>query len=509
MRSPLTSTNRRSMSRASSREAMNGNRQPYDGATLARRVGEISRSETNLSRSPNDPDSPIDSYNPPPSARSEGRNFTERMTNGAEHRGDDDPNNKWIHRDKLAKIESQELQAAGIDLSQARRPSTRSRSRRGASRHRDHSAPNATDSASQSEHKRRRASSPVTQGQDDERMNWDLRTPEEIAADPLDSRSGNALAPASSKKNGSKIPVFAHSSLPISTGHIERTTPIPRKRHASLGAGEDEEFRFGTPRSRAGSIGSQVLLDEYENGRPATSSGQPPPMSKYSSSPTKSTPLKSPTTSTPGSRKTSSGRKPSAAQKPRVTSGSSTANRPVTRSGDDRPRTAINRPEGDPPWLATMYKPDPRLPPDQQIIPTHARKQQQALWDQEGAVPMTYDRNFSPLAVHTADGLQRTPTPPRSPQKDRLSPDEKDNNSPWPLRSATSNSNLNGRPGTSGGYSTMPNVKRSGTPVQSPPLEPKAFSPRPSQQRVQRVPQAPDDDEKGDKSKGCGCCIVM
>jgi len=32
------------------------------------------------------------------------------------------------------------------------------------------------------------------------------------------------------------------------------------------------------------------------------------------------------------------------------------------------------RPEGDAPWLAEMYKPDPRLPQEEQIIPTHAKR---------------------------------------------------------------------------------------------------------------------------------------
>lgn len=39
-----------------------------------------------------------------------------------------------------------------------------------------------------------------------------------------------------------------------------------------------------------------------------------------------------------------------------------------------RPLHLAARPEGDAPWLAEMYKPDPRLPQEEQIIPTHAKR---------------------------------------------------------------------------------------------------------------------------------------
>lgn len=50
---------------------------------------------------------------------------------------------------------------------------------------------------------------------------------------------------------------------------------------------------------------------------------------------------------------------------------SDTPRRPSTSNG---PRQPINRPEGDAPWIATMFKPDPMLPQDQQILPTHAKR---------------------------------------------------------------------------------------------------------------------------------------
>jgi len=44
-----------------------------------------------------------------------------------------------------------------------------------------------------------------------------------------------------------------------------------------------------------------------------------------------------------------------------------------------------------------MYKPDPRLPPDQQVIPTHAKRMQQEQWEKEGKFGNVYDTSFRPL----------------------------------------------------------------------------------------------------------------
>lgn len=118
---------------------------------------------------------------------------------------------------------------------------------------------------------------------------------------------------------------------------------------------------------------------------------------------------------------------------------SMSAQRPKSRAGlETRPPTAVNRPEGEPPWLATMYKPDPRLPPDQQLLPTHAKRMQQR--DEAMRAAKTNgtdgysDGNINgssgaghdpvPLAVHTKDGLRRnhshshSPQPSPSPQLD-------------------------------------------------------------------------------------------
>ena len=440
-----------------------------------------------------------------------------------------DPDEKWIHRDKLAKIESEELQAAGINLPSSGR--SRTGNRRAASQDDANATQNGIDEMPDA--KRLRAASPADEGLEQERMTWDLRSPEEIAADD-ERAAAHMYAHPVVRRSGSRIPVLSSS------------TPRTRRRNTN-NAGDEDGLQS---RSRANSHGSQVLLDEYDqtaaDAPPTPAMVRPSSRNGLGTSPTKNglTKLPSPssntaTTTPSGNRKASapvSGTKTAKTTNLKARSASSNApntatspstNRPVTRSGDDgtRPRTAVNRPEGDPPWLATMYKPDPRLPPDQQIIPTHARRVQQQQWTDDGAIPSTYDRDFSPLAIHTADGL-KPPTPTQSPTKDNtellpppppLSPsDPNERENTWPLKSLSPSPNLmpNGRPGTSGtdhgGYSTMPNIKKSPRMDSFGPQSPRMGGQPTSLNRIQQPIPPDEDEEKGRKKKGgCGCCIVM
>ena len=362
--------------------------------------------------------------------------------------------------------------------------------------------------------KRQRISSPVEEEESPpDQANWDLRSPAEIAADEAAEASPLYINPVL-RKSGSKIPVLTSSPLPIPQEHIERDTPLVRSRAASGTSGEIQQMISPSLRKRGNSAGSQVLLDEGGpvNGTPTPASATAiPGNTSLQGSPTKAKTAKSPagtpvTTAmrkaTPASRKPSSQTK----QSPAAPSNSSPAARPGTRSGEtERPKTAINRPEGEPPWLATMYKPDPRLPPDQQIIPTHAKRQQQAQWSEAGAIPTTYDREFSPLAVHTENGLKH-PSPPAP------TLEKEDQANAWPLKPMLSvRSTSTSRPETSGsgtaGYSTMPKV------VSTPPVgsmtSPKMPSPTtgtfpPNRRQQHQPPQEPEQTEKG-----CGCCVVM
>jgi hypothetical protein len=119
-------------------------------------------------------------------------------------------------------------------------------------------------------------------------------------------------------------------------------------------------------KARSGSVSSQLLLDSDPEGpRLLSSNENSPPRAR-------------------GPKSTAAGRKtsiPSAASSgvgsasanKRVVSGSA-SRRPGSSSGHrQRPSTGHYSPEGDPPWMASMYKPDPRTPPDEQILPTHAK----------------------------------------------------------------------------------------------------------------------------------------
>jgi hypothetical protein len=431
---------------------------------------------------------------------------------------DDDPDG-WIHRDKLARIENEELQAAGINLSTARRAIGKN-GRTSSSLERSSQEANRPELSTQRsygrEEKRQRVSSPVEEEESPpHEQNWDLRTPAEIAADEAAQASPVYINPVL-RKSSSRIPVLTSSPLPIPQEHIERDTPLPRSRAASGTMGENPEITSPRLRRRGNSAGSQVLLDDGGpmNSTPTPANANPAPgNSSLQGSPSKPKTAKSPTGTpvTSTARKTTPAPRKTSSQPKTGTGGpanSSPAARPGTRSGEtERPRTAINRPEGDAPWLATMYKPDPRLPPDQQIIPTHAKRQQQAQWSEAGAIPTTYDREFSPLAVHTENELKQPPPPAAVSEKE-------DQANAWPLKPMLSvKSTSSGRPGTSGsgtaGYSTMPKV------VSTPPVgsitSPKVQSPTAVTSPPNRLQQQrpPDEPEKKEDDSGCGCCVVM
>jgi hypothetical protein len=160
-------------------------------------------------------------------------------------------------------------------------------------------------------------------------------------------------------------------------------------------------------------------------------------------------------------------------------------------------------PEGDPPWMVNSYKPDPRLPPDQQLLPTVARRLQQEKWEKEGKFGDVYDKEFRPLNDHSlrppesADAEKDIPTDEHQPAEDE-----------WPLKLEPAKSPT--RLGSS--YSTMPKIQDTPhTPLASPrtPVAPHApqreATPQPTPKPpVERMPE-PAEDDKG----GCGCCVVM
>lgn len=496
----------------------------------------------NGSRSGSEADSLLDLYGHPRSLGERSAANSMDKERGISHEesylDDEDPErSEWIHRDKLAVIESHEMQEAGIQLPPQQ---IRSPSKLKTRREHSHEVPDLpsqeTELAPRIDRKKRRMRSPVRQEQEDfgeETLvnDFDLRTPEEIASDSYMESFSNVYRQPDLRKSSSRIPLPRSSPMPIPQEHIERDTPLPRKRGVSGNwTGEENGISYNRARSRGNSVGSQALLDD-----PELAYNTPTPTSRPATrdSPTKS---RIPSTKPEHTRKPSLTNTPPTPQpKPRNPSTTTTTPtltprtpsstyRPKSRSGlDPRPPTAVNRPSGDAPWLATMYKPDPRLPPDQQLLPTHAKRLQQEQWDRaqrdseqrrrEDKASPQLPREFSPLAEHTVNGLQ----PSSSREADEKALGE-EGGGEWPLvvpRPDTAQKPGNGNPtqpqpppqmqdaNQHAGYSPIPHVKQSESPVNSQLVNPN-----------QRVLD-PFEKEKGGragedkKEKGCGCCVVM
>lgn len=324
---------------------------------------------------------------------------------------------------------------------------------------------------------------------------------EEYSEKGYDSYEDVSFVDMSGGQRGiSRIPISKSSPLPIPLEHLERDTPIRRMPSAVFG----EEEPLSNPKSR-GRSQSVKQLAEAAIITPTPAKRQP------SEKPLETNNNSSPTKKAAGPRKTStnSARTPSAQQRPKTRSGSNreqSGHRPTTSSG--QPHNSIKQPEGDPPWLASMYKPDPRLPPDQQLLPTVAKRLQQEQWEKEGKFGTVYDTSFRPLNDNVIPPPQFKPKPlPRQPPEREPTPEieeakpHENEFSNWPLRSPKPASLMASRPGTAtgGSYSTMPKI--SSTPQslgvhQNPVLQPPSIN-------------AQDQDRPVKEKGGCGCCAVM
>ncbi|XXG99615.1 hypothetical protein Hte_005956 [Hypoxylon texense] len=387
----------------------------------------------------------------------------------------DDEHSKWIHRDKLARIENQELQAAGIIL-----PKPRARSRPGRDRSQDKTNGNrrGTDASEQPPAARSRKNSELSLDKtlEIEVPSWDLRLPEEIAEDP-----GEYFVPNGTVK--SRIPVAKLSPAPIPVDFLDRDAPVRRQPSYAV-LDEDASIAMRKPRSRSGS--SNAL--------------EAPKMQSAKRSVTEGSPKKGTTAGAVGARKTSAPAKTPTQGRPKTRSGpaprSNSTTRPTTRSGELSPVSKA-APEGEPPWMISAYKPDPRLPPDQQLLPTVAKRLQQEKWEQEGKFGNIYDKEFRPL---NEEGFLKPPELEKP-------KDAEERQDEWPLRAGAKSPNTGSRPGTSS-YSTMPRIQD--TPAMSPLASPRT----PQQPQIQavpspRVPTQVEQPQEKPKKSGCGCCIVM
>lgn len=434
------------------------------------------------------PAAAADSHMDRPSARrTVSSSATDRRKPGDGETKEDD--SKWIHRDKLAIIESQELQAAGIILPRHRMPSR-------ARRAHDGSGPGRASDASldRAGTSRSRANSISDHRPTEiEIPEWDLRLPDEVMAEA----NKGFMTPTGLGKGATRIPVAKLSPAPIPVDYLERDSPSARKASGDELGKNGDSISYPKPRSRSASV--KLLGDTTPPGTAVPAKRSATDVSpKKGSGPTRR----------PSGRAASTGR-PKTRSGPNKDSTSSAGTRPSTRSGDFS--MATRQPEGDPPWLVSAYQPDPRLPPDQQLLPTVARRLQQERWEKEGKFGNVYDKEFRPL---TDDGFLQPPEKREVESKQGEPEPEPDHTAEWPLRDDASRSQTP-KP-TLNSYSTMPKISDKPpqlSPLPSPrtpgmsshhqPLSPMEMSSRHDQQSQHQ------EQEKQKAGGGCGCCIVM
>jgi hypothetical protein len=427
--------------------------------------------------------------------------------------------NNWIHRDKLKEIETKELEAAGFRVGRASGTNSRSQSATRKSRDRRASSAAGHNMNGDERTEGRRVVSPIPAEDEDaveHDEQWNPTTFEELAAGgySTSSRTNNH----SGRPSTSRIPLPKTSGIPVPAALAERDAPLPRSR-AGSGAWNGDAIAINGARVRSGSIASQFLLDEPEDDRRVTPPyGHARKLSANSGSPPKS-PQKSPMKAkAPNKGPASGARKTSAAKtqpKNRQTSGTTPPKRPGTSGGGVSRPTTSHRPEGEAPWLATMYKPDPRLPPDQQIIPTHAKRMQQEQWEHEGRVGSMYDKDFRLLNTDETDGKRLSQIDPIELERERENKKAREDGT-WPLPSPEKQSlleqpslekvdtNASKTQGNEqGGYKLTPTIPQ-GPRVPSPKLAP-PIAPPSTQPKITRLPE-PVEEEKPKKSM---CCIVM
>lgn len=441
------------------------------------RISALNRKDSSISDTGSAPDSLLDLYG----GKTSGADSVD--STDAKHKEkapmDEDPErSRWIHRDKLARIESQELQAAGIIFPRAR---TSSRAGRGRSGSKDQFATNGNPRSEQHTNRPRVEDIPTEEGEEEGGMDWDLRSPEEVAAD-----KNNLHGSWRSDKGISRLPLPKNSPVPIPLDYIARDTPVARKQSGGWTAEEDQ---IAYPkRGRSGSI---PLPNGVATAAPAKRTQSEAPLKKAT------TPAARKLSGTPGSRA------PSSQARPKTRSGPNSNKenqRTSNRSVELGPGIGVKRPEGDPPWLATMYKPDPRLPPDQQLLPTVAKRLQQEQWAKEGKFGNMYDTNFRPL---NEDQLQERPSSQILNEAVEPPSDKSEDPSNWPLQAQPKSPTLStGRPETAGGYSTMPKIRDQ---TQSPHPSAKPVLAAQPQRQSLRLQEPSEEAEK----KGCGCCVVM
>lgn len=421
----------------------------------------------------------------------------------------------WIHRDKLAQIEIQEMEQAGMHVRQPHRSdsvsqmrsSSRATSRTGMRRtsSKDQIAGSAVEEQvnGSAEPERKRVSTiHDAEDYDDIEMHPgfdpELRTPEEVAAEQTPYRQ-HTVRPSTSR-----IPISKISPASV----LNQDSPNSRSGSNAFPTSWDD-LQYAQ-RMRSNSAASGVLLDDSDV----------IPSTKAESTPKAQTPTKV----KPNAKAAAVNRKPLN----EVTNSKATTpnTRPSTSSGHAaRPSTGQNRPEGEAPWIATMYKPDPRLPPEEQMLPTHAKRMMQEQWEKEGKIGNAYDRELRLLndeeikapdthsqqsdeqvALHTAETVMSTEN------KENASPQTTlQQHDAWPIKtSIDTNTRVESpRPDTSAAYPATEPVRASTSSLPSP-LQAPSKPAHEQRSSIQAVPRMPEYDEKQEsKTRKVCCCVVM
>lgn len=439
---------------------------------------------------------------PPASVRGRG---AKKTTTGSPMDPEADQNN-WIHRDKLKEIEIREMEEAGFRVGRTSRSNSRSQST--TRRARDRANSELAEGLQNGDDRYERRVVSTIPAEDEEAMGvqqhhaWSPTSSEDPAPEMQSPslRTSHTVRPSTSR-----IPLPKTSGIPVPAAVADRDAPLPRSRTGS--ANWNGDIAAAGARVRSGSIGSQVLLDDFTDDkklghtRNNSSSASGSSMKQPPRSPVKAKTPGKPTAAA-GARKTSTTARTTG--KTRQVSG---ANKRPGTSGNavSRPTTG-HRPEGEAPWIATMYKPDPRLPPDQQIIPTHAKRMQQEQWENEGRVGSMYDTDFRLLNTEEMGGQRLSQIDPVALEKER-------ENGQWPLSSPDKQPSPSGEkaePAVDKSPAVeQPQFKLTPTIPQSPCVP----SPKPAS--IKRVPsekpkttRVPESTEEVPEKKG-KCCIVM
>jgi len=422
--------------------------------------------------------------------------------------------NNWIHRDKLKEIETKELEEFSLKIGRASRSNSRSQSARNASRGRANSE--ATDSGFNGDerHEYPRMISPIpaeNEEEDREHAGWDLRSPAEIEAEreQYAARNPHALRPSTSR-----IPVAKTSPLPVPHTAVDRDEPLPRPRNGS-GNWTGDSIAANGARVRSGSVSSKLLLDDPivfgDSSKNPVHNVSTPTSPVTSQQPKAKAPSKA--TPTSGARKTSGPKSQSkprnASAGPRNTSAGSPVKRPGTSGGSISRPTTSHRPEGEAPWIATMYKPDPMLPPDQQIIPTHAKRIQQERWENEGRVGSMYDKDFKLLNTDEFPDKRASQIQPIDLEKAQENQD-------WPLPSPDKptfepiDTTVKSPTNEQGNYKLTPTISQSPAFPRVPSrTAERKLAPPIAPGKVENTTRLPEPPEESAKEKKCFCCIVM